>query len=127
MKNFGARSAGGGLVEEPEDAAIGRADASGWVCAGARIRFGAQGGEDWALIFSGYQEIGVAAGIQDRERERQAVRRHGCDLNGHDPAGSFLRAQRNPGNSEAVWPSGPRPSSVTSNAGADEPKNFRNS
>src|SRR5579863_4573395 len=42
QENFRAWSPGGGLVEEPKDAPIGGADAAGRVCAGARIRFGAE-------------------------------------------------------------------------------------
>jgi len=44
LHNFFATLAGGGLVEEPQHAAIGGADTPGWVRAGAAVRLGAQGG-----------------------------------------------------------------------------------
>ncbi len=78
------------MIEKPEDATIGGTDAASGVCAGVGIRFGAQRGEDFAFIFSSDEEVGVAALIQNGEREREAVRRHGLYVNGYDPAGFFL-------------------------------------
>ena len=115
-RRFRAKLFRGGLIEKPDDAAIGRANARGGIGAQFVVGLGADGVENFALVLPCSQEKCVAALIENYEREGDAIwRLGGCD-DGQDPARVFEQ-RGDSGNSEAVWPSGPMPSRVTSKAG----------
>src|ERR1700723_258252 len=79
------KSTRGGLVEKPQDAAVDGLNPRGWILALRGIRDAANGVENFFFLRASGEEIGVAALIEHRKSESQAVRRRGLDGDGFNP------------------------------------------
>src|ERR1700733_565670 len=88
------RSTRGGLVEKPQDTAVDGLNPRGWILALRGIRDAANGVENFFFLRACGEEISVAALIEHRKSESQAVRRRGLDGEGLHPFFFFFERRR---------------------------------